>query len=146
VIEVPVRYYRRVVTHALIDAQDEEAICSYRWTLNPWGYASRSYGLDNYLMHREILGLRKGDGRISHHLNHDKLDNRRANLRVCASQFEHYQYEHPRVGTTFQRHPDAPQPQVWRALFEVPRPVVAPIVEILGVLPLYAPEREEQAA
>jgi hypothetical protein len=34
------------------------------------------------LMHRWLLGLRSGDGQMGDHLNGDKLDNRRANLRI----------------------------------------------------------------
>ena len=34
------------------------------------------------LLHRAILGLHDGDKRISDHINHDPLDNRRENLRI----------------------------------------------------------------
>jgi hypothetical protein len=37
------------------------------------------------LMHRWLLGLEHGDGRIGDHLNGDKLDNRRANLRIVTA-------------------------------------------------------------
>jgi hypothetical protein len=33
-------------------------------------------------LHREVLGLEKGDGREGDHINLDTLDNRRQNLRV----------------------------------------------------------------
>jgi hypothetical protein len=36
-------------------------------------------------MHREILGLKRGDGLEGDHINHDSLDNRRSNLRVVTS-------------------------------------------------------------
>ena len=35
-------------------------------------------------MHRLILGFETGDGQIGDHKNHDTLDNRRKNLRVCS--------------------------------------------------------------
>ena len=38
------------------------------------------------LMHREILGLVSGDGLSTDHINHDGLDNRRLNLRICTHQ------------------------------------------------------------
>jgi hypothetical protein len=34
-------------------------------------------------MHREILGLKKGDIHTGDHRNHDTLDNRRSNLRIA---------------------------------------------------------------
>jgi hypothetical protein len=35
-----------------------------------------------FLMHRELLGLTTGDSRQGDHINRDRLDNRRANLRI----------------------------------------------------------------
>jgi hypothetical protein len=37
------------------------------------------------LMHREVLGLEKGDKRHGDHINHDTLDNQDSNLRIANS-------------------------------------------------------------
>ncbi len=74
---------------ALVDAADAETISAYCWWMNSQGYAMRNVyvggkGL-SVLMHREILGLEPGDGVQVDHISGDKLDNRRANLRVCTN-------------------------------------------------------------
>jgi hypothetical protein len=77
---------------ALVDEADRAFLSQHRWRLGAHGYAVRNVpGTDERaLMHREILGLQRGDGLCVDHLNRDPLDNRRANLRIC-SQAENMQ-------------------------------------------------------
>lgn len=78
---VPLHGYRGVIrTYALIDDEDFAAVAEKRWHLLSVGYAaSGRWGL----MHRFLLGLQAGDGKRTDHVNGNKLDNRRANIRVC---------------------------------------------------------------
>lgn len=73
------------VAHAIIDQADVEKVSKHQWSLCR-GYAHCAYrhsdGTKSTIsMHRLVLGLPFGDKRIADHINHDKLDNRRSNLR-----------------------------------------------------------------
>jgi hypothetical protein len=74
---------------ALVDAEDAEAVGAYRWHMQSRGYAARNTWVGGsrlyVLMHRFLLGLAPCDPRQADHVNGDRLDNRRANLRVCVS-------------------------------------------------------------
>jgi hypothetical protein len=63
---------------AVISPQDCELVESRRWYLSLQGYAA-ARGL---LMHRVIMNPAKG--MVVDHINGDKLDNRRENLRICS--------------------------------------------------------------
>lgn len=70
--------------YALVDAADAEFVNQWRWSLSK-GYAARGERVGNkvrhFRMHRELLGLRRGDAMDGDHINRDRLDNRRSNLR-----------------------------------------------------------------
>ena len=65
-------------TRATVDEEDWDLVYD-RWHLTSKGYARSARGL----MHRIILGLTRDDHRQVDHENHDKLDNRRENLRIA---------------------------------------------------------------
>lgn len=71
--------------YALIDADDAAWAGQWAWRL-VGTYAARSARVNGqkvgYIMHRELLGLSAGDGLEGDHLNRDRLDNRRSNLRT----------------------------------------------------------------
>lgn len=87
VIRVPLRAKNGdIKAHALVDAADAAAVCQWQWFLASFGYAVRGKRVDGRLrmalMHREILGLVPFDGLEVDHINRDRLDNRRCNLRI----------------------------------------------------------------
>ena len=68
---------------AIVDQQDYEALAKHRWGLggpanNP--YAVRTQAGRTILMHREIIEI--PTGMVCNHINHNRLDNRRCNLRA----------------------------------------------------------------
>ncbi len=86
------------VKYAIVDNEDFELVSKYRWCLSK-GRMRTSGDVSFYAvttirkegggrtmlqMHRLILGLDFGDGRIADHINFKTLDNRRCNLRACS--------------------------------------------------------------
>lgn len=66
---------------ALVDDCDYEALSDYSWQCTVDGYARR-WALGGHVwMHRQILNPEKGFD--VDHVNGDRLDNRRANLRTA---------------------------------------------------------------
>ncbi|MEJ7783409.1 MAG: HNH endonuclease [Solirubrobacteraceae bacterium] len=81
-IEIPVLKGGVAVAHATVDPIDAH-LARHRWYLHNKGYASRPGGAcTTILLHREVLGLVRGDGLEVDHVNRDKLDCRRSNLRL----------------------------------------------------------------
>lgn len=79
--------------YAIVDTKDYDWLIQWKWCAAPTrsGYcAVRSiHRADNevvyaLLMHREILGLCRGNGICVDHINHCQLDNRRYNIRKCS--------------------------------------------------------------
>jgi hypothetical protein len=74
-----------VRAYALIDAADADLANGWRWRFSD-GYAARQDRRDGrrttIYLHRTLLGLRPGDGLDGDHINRDRLDNRRSNLRI----------------------------------------------------------------
>jgi hypothetical protein len=75
----------------IVDEDDYERLSKHKWCTSIGShylfYAHRCItGTDGkrYMqkMHREILGLKNGDGQIVDHINGDSLDNRKINLRI----------------------------------------------------------------
>jgi hypothetical protein len=70
-----------------VDYADRDYALRHSWFVASDGYAYRNLshrteGRGHVAMHRELLGLAKGDPQQGEHENRKKLDNRRSNLRV----------------------------------------------------------------
>jgi hypothetical protein len=80
---VPI-YHRRglIAAYAIVDAADLPLVDCDAWRLHSGGYAVKDG--NRTLMHRVILGLSHGDRSVVDHRNHNRLDNRRGNIRVCS--------------------------------------------------------------
>jgi hypothetical protein len=78
IARIPLHARDGSVQYTLIDAADADWAAQWQWHLDD-GYVKRRKGIR---LHRELLGLMYGDGVEGDHINLDKLDNRRSNLRV----------------------------------------------------------------
>lgn len=85
---IPVRRGGGLFGHAKVDARDAH-FAEWNWHADRDGYVRRSTKISHrtvhYYLHREILGLVAFDGRMADHVDHDTLNNTRANLRVCTN-------------------------------------------------------------
>lgn len=84
---------------AIVDDEDFEELSKYRWYINNHGYVVRSDKNGVFLIHREILRLQKGDKKHVDHINHNSLDERKVNLRIC-TMTENTRNTRPRGGSS----------------------------------------------
>lgn len=85
---------------AILDADDYEHLNRYKWHVTKNGrtfYAIRTQHGKNIKMHREILNA--PPTMHCDHINHNGLDNRKANLRLCTPQQNSFN-KRPRPGCT----------------------------------------------
>ena len=64
-----------------VSDKDYEKVFGYEWRIHSDGSVVRWDGFGNVLMHRQIMNC--PDGMEVDHINHDKRDNCRENLRIC---------------------------------------------------------------
>jgi len=79
---------------AIVDDADYDSLNQYKWYAD--GKRGYFYAVRNsitvegkkhiILMHRQILGLKRGDLRQGDHKDHDTLNNQRSNIRICSCQ------------------------------------------------------------
>lgn len=85
----------KTVAFTTVDDDVFEKVRMFRWSLNRYGYAVRNTTVtkifidggkirvsQTFYLQRVVLGLDRKDRRVGDHINEDKLDNRRENLRA----------------------------------------------------------------
>lgn len=67
------------------DASDFETLSKHSWCISKTGYAVANINHKTVKLHRLLLGL-ENPRTLADHINHNRLDNRRSNLRICTPQ------------------------------------------------------------
>jgi hypothetical protein len=79
---------RSIRAFTVVDGSDYARVAHLNWTLSGHGYATGAAKINGrwrtLLLHRVILGLPHGDRRQGDHIDRDRLNNRRSNLRIVA--------------------------------------------------------------
>jgi hypothetical protein len=103
--KVPLRkLWRPSGEFALVDAEDFHLVCHLKWRIHSDGYAITSQlgqpqtKRTNIYMHRLII--KPGKGLQADHINGNRLDNRRCNLRVATSSQNNSNNSRRRIGLT----------------------------------------------
>jgi hypothetical protein len=98
-VEIALSGKRGARKFVIVDSDDFEKFGHLRWHLSDTGYATRKNGKVQKL-HRLIMG--NPVGMVVDHLNGNKLDCRKSNLRVCTPA-ENSRNRHDIVGVSFDR-------------------------------------------
>lgn len=67
----------------LLDADDLDKVTKYQWSIGSHGYVTSGAGSKQILMHRLIANVEDA-AKVIDHINKNKLDNRKSNLRICS--------------------------------------------------------------
>ncbi|MCR1994507.1 AP2 domain-containing protein [Bacillus paralicheniformis] len=80
--KIPLHGKRGSGKFAIVDDEDFDYLSKYKWRLSTCGYAVRTGDSGAVVrMHREVMDT--PEGLVTDHINQNKLDNRKENLRVC---------------------------------------------------------------
>jgi hypothetical protein len=88
-LKIPLRGKKGEGLYTLVDREDFEKFGHLKWTLNTYGYAYANIKQletkkhKTFYLHRLLMD--NPEGLQVDHINHDRLDNRKENLRICTS-------------------------------------------------------------
>lgn len=78
-----------IIAYTRIDRTNFKWLSQWRWTLNPQGYVRRIEYRNGkqvqVFMHHEVMGLKPGGSMRTDHIDRNKLNNRKRNLRVATT-------------------------------------------------------------
>lgn len=79
---------KEVCAYTLVDDDDYPIVSKYRWSLNSLGYVQTRIKKKHVKLHRFIAEIHHWNAEENEidHINRDKKDNRKSNLRVCTHQ------------------------------------------------------------
>lgn len=97
---------------AIVDDEDFARLKDYNWQKSTNGYAIRSVGTNKVYMHQEVLPTPAGI--YADHINSNRLDNRRSNLRA-ASHSQNGQRRKVQVNNSTGYRGVSQSPHGWRA-------------------------------
>lgn len=83
---IPIKVWGKVIAHTLVDKEDYPYLKDYHWSMSQTGYIHKLVRGKIVFMHKAILWSPKGRNFQIDHINRNKLDNRRSNLRNVTSQ------------------------------------------------------------
>lgn len=69
---------------AIVDDDDYEELSRYRWYYAKVGYAARRIGSPGKIVYMHRVIMKTPEGMSTDHVNHNKLDNQKQNLRTCS--------------------------------------------------------------
>ena len=82
--EITKIFFFNTDNYTIIDTEDYPVVREYCWHENDNGYARGGVSRSKHLyLHQLIIGAQ--DERVTDHINRNKLDNRKCNLRKCSS-------------------------------------------------------------
>lgn len=90
--------YGTETNRTIIDIEDIDNIIKYKWHCRNNGYCGAN---SNILLHRIVMNAKKGE--YIDHINGNRLDNRKQNLRKCTNQENNFNkglYSHNTSGVT----------------------------------------------